>query len=418
LERDDFFLPPVEVNYEQDFRAAGLPWHLEDLDMQSHWTQTGRGKGVRVGVADTGIDENHQEIEGRLVAAKSFVGGRFRGRTVNDRNGHGTHVATTIVGKTVGYAPEAELVVAKVLSDGGSGGSKGIAAGIDWLVAQGCHIINLSLGSSSDNALIRGAVLKASDAGVLVFAATGNEGANRVGFPAAHCVGVGAVNRKFKLAKFSNRGKKVDAVCYGVDVYAGIPGGRYASFSGTSMATPCLAGLAANRLSAELKYAGEIKTDHHHALDRLSPYVVDLGKGGVDSSYGRGFPDLTRAFYESLGRGPQPVPPQQPEPITPITPAPPDEGDRNVSEIPWATIIEIILSLIEDCQNEETAVEALRKRRGLCALKLTLGLRQRGYRRRAIKTAREEAMVELREMSRDDINSLVAMSFGSDLPGE
>ncbi len=289
-------LPPYWRETEPThIKALAPPWHVSDPGLPEHWKHTGGGEGILVGVCDTGIDVNHREIAGRVIGAESFVGG-----SANDGNGHGTHVATTIGGVSVGVAPNCTLACAKVLADNGSGSSELVARGIDWLVSVGAKIINLSLGGQHDDPWTRRAVESAIDAGCLVFAATGNERARRVGFPAQHCVGVGAVDRKFYLADFSNRGKHVDVVGYGVDIFAGLPGDQYASWSGTSMATPFIAGVAANRLGAELKHLGEIRTKNTQDMLRLADYVRDLGSDGVDTSYGRGFPLMETLFYEQL----------------------------------------------------------------------------------------------------------------------
>lgn len=276
--------------------ALAAPYHVADPELPKHWDHTGAGEGILVGVADTGIDLNHRELAGRIAGARTFAG-----KSEFDGNGHGTHVATTIAGETVGVAPRAKIVSAKVLRDNGAGSSEDVARGIDWLVGMGCQVINLSLGGSQDDPYTREAVHRAIAAGVLVFAATGNERASRVGFPAQHCVGVGAVDRKFRLADFSNRGKDVDLVGYGVSILAGVPGNQYAVMSGTSMAAPFIAGLAANRLSAEVKHCGQITTRSTHDLLRLAEYMRDLGEEGQDASYGRGFPIVESVFYEQLG---------------------------------------------------------------------------------------------------------------------
>lgn len=306
-------LPPFFRGATVDKRASSLPYHLADIRMPKHWEHTGAGEGVVVGVADTGIDQDHPEIAGRIIDAQSFIPGEGH----QDGNDHGTHVATTIAGENVGVAPKSRLLIAKVLGNNGSGSNRGVAEGIRWLANAGANIINLSLGGPYDDPETRVAILEAIHMGVLCVAATGNERASHVGYPAVHCIGVGAVDRGLKLAYFSNRGKNVDIVGYGVDVYAGIPGGRYAEFSGTSMATPFFAGVVANRLSAEIKHQGEITTKNTDDLLKLETFVTDLGPGGRDTSFGRGFPDLDRALYKNL----QPlVDPDQPDPSEPSDP--------------------------------------------------------------------------------------------------
>ena len=282
-------LPPFYKGQETfSIKASALPWHITDVKLDSYWPHTCAGAGILVGVADTGIDETHPDIAGRIRWAQAFVRRRGRADRVDDGNGHGTHVATTIAT----MAPNAEFAIAKVLADNGSGSNRGVATGIRALADQGCHIINLSLGGPYDDPDTRDAVDYAKRAGCLVFVATGNENANAVGFPAQHAVGVGAVGRDRKLAWFSNRGKNVDIVGYGVEIIAGVPGGTWQEMSGTSMATPWIAGIAANRLSAELKHRGEVYTNSDARLLELETFVTDLGPAGRDTSYGRGMPDL------------------------------------------------------------------------------------------------------------------------------
>lgn len=314
-------LPPVYRGQEIfDTKAESLPWHITDVKLQDFWPHTDGGKGILVGVADTGIDEDHPAIAGRIDFAKAFLRVR-NGRKPDyyDGNHHGTHVATTIAG----MAPDCRFAIAKVLGDNGAGSNAGVAAGVRELADVGCHVINLSLGGPHDDRETKAAVNYAKDRGCLVIIATGNEAAQAVGFPAQHGIGVGAVDRDRKLAWFSNRGKEVDLVGYGVDILAGIPGGRYQMMSGTSMATPWISGIAANRLSAELKHLGEIRTTSDARLLELETFVTDLGPQGRDTSYGRGMPDLKRCLFEGLEAAPtDPEPPAEPgyvyEPITVI----------------------------------------------------------------------------------------------------
>lgn len=305
-------LPPIFRGQELfNAKSSSLPWHITDVGLQDYWDHTRGGEGIVVGVADTGIDADHPDVFGRIDSAESFVGrNRRRVPDHHDGNGHGTHVATTIAG----MAPNCRLRIAKVLSDNGAGSNIGVANGIRHLVDSDCHIVNLSLGGTYDDPDTREAILYGKSQGVIFAIATGNENANAVGYPAQHGLGIGAVDRGRKLAWFSNRGKHVDLVGYGVDILAGVPGGNYQEMSGTSMATPWVTGILANRLSAELKHLGAVYTNTDDRLREIETFVVDLGPEGMDTSYGRGMPDLERGFRDRLSVDPE-TPPTALEPI-------------------------------------------------------------------------------------------------------
>ena len=223
------------------------------------------GRGVRVAVLDTGFDLEHPDFAGRTVTAQSFV----PGETAQDGHGHGTHCVGTACGPLTppsgpryGVAGEAEVLVGKVLSDAGSGTDAGILAGINWAVVQGCHVVSMSLGADVPQVHppYTAAGRRALDRGSLLVAAAGNNADRPAGQPgfvgppasSPHVLAVAALDQRLDVAPFSarsllaTRGGQVDVAAPGVQVLSTWPmPTRYRSISGTSMATPHVAGLAA-----------------------------------------------------------------------------------------------------------------------------------------------------------------------------
>jgi len=226
-------------------------------------TTTKSGAGIKVAVLDTGFDSTHPDFVGRNITAKSFV----PGAPPQDGHGHGTHCIGTACGpkspsgtRRYGVAYEADIFVGKVLSDEGSGSDAGILAAINWAVANECPVISMSLGAdvARPHPPYNQAGRRALAAGTLIIAAAGNN-ANRpgnkgfVGAPAnsPDIMAVGALDPVLKIARFSarslpGRGGQVDIAGPGVNVYSSWPmPTRYHTISGTSMATPHVAGIAA-----------------------------------------------------------------------------------------------------------------------------------------------------------------------------
>lgn len=228
------------------------------------------------------------------------------------------HIGAKADGQGIeGIASDCGMYHAKVLGDNGSGSSIGIAQGIDWMVAQGCKIINLSLGGGFSQQ-IENACKRASEAGVLVFAALGNDGTRGDGHPgnSKYTIGIAAVDYNKRLANFSSRSSQAIFAGYGVQVLSCITNGRYGRLSGTSMATPDQAGLAALICSYCEKLGKPIK-DNKDYFDRVKPFAEDLGTDGWDRGYGYGFIDIWK-FIEA---NPLPSDPVQPEPpIDPLDP--------------------------------------------------------------------------------------------------
>jgi subtilisin family serine protease len=243
--------------------AAEATWGVRAVGADA----TGQtGKGIRIAILDTGLDLTHPDFAGRTLESRSFVAGQ----PVQDGNGHGTHCAGIAAGPAqpkgqprYGVAGEAELYIGKVLGDDGSGADGGILEGIDWAVEQGCAIVSMSLGSPVEpgqghSAVFEGVARRALAAGTLIVAAAGNESERPgriapVGHP-ANCpsiAAIGAIAEDLSVAPFSDGGLQgdggeVNLAAPGVDILSSWPAPElHQTLSGTSMATPFVAGVAA-----------------------------------------------------------------------------------------------------------------------------------------------------------------------------
>lgn len=224
------------------------------------------GKGVRVAVLDTGFDLGHPDFVGRRVVAQSFV----TGETAQDEHGHGTHCIGTACGPRrpgrlprYGVAYEAEIYVGKVLSNAGGGSDGGILAGIEWAITNNCAVISMSLGArvavgQPFSRVFENVARRALAAGALIVAAAGNESRRpQTILPVVHpancpsILSVGAIDAQQAIAYFSSgglnpQGGQVDIAAPGVNVTSSWPRPKlYNTISGTSMATPHVAGIAA-----------------------------------------------------------------------------------------------------------------------------------------------------------------------------
>lgn len=243
-----------------------------------HCKDTTSGKGVRVGVIDSGIDRNHPDLQ--VTSGLNTVPGEDD--TAFDDNGcyHGTHVAGIIASKgrqpngLMGIAPNAEIVSYRVCPKNlRDSSSFSVAAAIDAAANDECDLINISMSSPNADSMIEYAIEDAADRGVLTIAAAGNAGVNLVHFPARLplVVGISAIGRKGTFpknsaealdvtnilgsdkadffARFSNSGQDINATAPGVAVISTVPGG-YSVMSGTSMSSPMISGIVAKLLSS------------------------------------------------------------------------------------------------------------------------------------------------------------------------
>ncbi len=231
-----------------------ITWGVNRVHAPAAWDAT-EGAGVKVAVIDTGIDLNNSDLQGKVDGGYSAITKTEKPDDYQDDNGHGTHVSGTIAalrdGKgVVGVAPKARLYAVKVLDADGSGNLSDVIDGIVWAAKNGMQVANMSLGAPIDSDAMHRAVRMAKGMGVVIVAAAGNSGA-AVGYPGAYpeTIAVSASDSDDQIAPFSSHGPEVKFIAPGVDVVSDKLGGGLISYSGTSMASPHVAGLAALAVS-------------------------------------------------------------------------------------------------------------------------------------------------------------------------
>lgn len=302
-----------EVPDDPDY---ALQWALPRVDAPAAWDLITGTRAITVAIVDSGLDTAHPEFSGRLVAPWDVIDDDTDPEDTCD---HGTHVAG-ILGATgnngtgiAGMAWNVNLMPVRVLGGTCSGSEADVAAGIDYAVAHGAQVINLSLGANTDSTceerfpVMSRAVQDAYTAGRLVVAAAGNSGAAMLLCPArqVEALAVGATTPGDELAGFSNYGEGLDLVAPGDSIYSTLPGDGYGYKSGTSMATPHVAGLAALVWSL----APDLAREEVRAI--LEVTADDLGAPGWDQYFGFGRINAGNALVPDLimrGQGaPNPV---------------------------------------------------------------------------------------------------------------
>jgi len=286
--------------------AAASDESLFTWGLQATGASVSRFMGTRVPVAilDTGLDLTHPDFRGRAITSRSFIAGE----PVQDRNGHGTHTAGTSTGTAsasihprYGVASKAGIFIGKVLSNGGSGADAGIIAGIEWALANHCRVVSMSLGApvrpgEAPSAVYEALARRCLQQNLLIVAAAGNDSNRAAGIVKpvsrpANCqsiMAVAALDRALRVAGFSNggvnpAGGQVDLAGPGVDVHSSWPmPTRYRRISGTSMATPHVAGAAALMMEANPRAtASEIWALLVRHARRLPLPARDVGAGLV-----------------------------------------------------------------------------------------------------------------------------------------
>lgn len=204
------------------------------------------GKDVKVGIIDTGIDYNHNELKERFGALKGYD---FVSNSDNplDFNGHGTHCSGIVAGKNTGVAPKCELFGLRVLDSDGKGSEVDIIKALEWAVDNHIDVCNMSFGSSHSSLFEKKAIEYALNNGVILCSAAGNSGVKEYSYPASYegVISVAAVDSDNERASFSTMNDKICISAPGVDIVSSVPGNSYSSLSGTSMAAPHVTGVVA-----------------------------------------------------------------------------------------------------------------------------------------------------------------------------
>jgi len=291
--------------------AAGIPndpyfipyqWDKWVMYADQAWDIVGGSMDVKVAVVDNGTDWQHPDLAASFKTGElgyDFIGNDSDPKPDNTgvpESFHGTHVAGIIAAtrdndEGVAGWSLVQLLAVRVLNDSGAGTTDVVASGIRWAADHGARIINMSLTSASSTKSMEEACKYAAQAGVLLVAASGNEGQEAVGFPAAltQCIAVGASSHDSRLASFSNYGAEQEVVAPGATILSSVPGGAYGEADGTSMAAPQVSGVAALVLARNYGLSGsEVRAI-------LDASAIDMGVAGRDIQYGYGLVNAKRA---------------------------------------------------------------------------------------------------------------------------
>ncbi|WP_079509070.1 S8 family peptidase [Mesobacillus jeotgali] len=284
---------PNDLLYQEKYQ-----WNLPVIGTEQGWNITRGKEDIKIAVVDTGVDLNHPELRNRLVAGYNVIDEEAE---PDDDNGHGTHVAGIIASETnnnegvAGMTWFSKIMPVKAMGAKGYGTTFDIAKGIVWAVDHGADVINMSLGNYQPSKVLEEAVQYAFEKDVVLVSAAGNDSSNQPTYPSAYpeVLSVAAVDYNGNRASFSNYGDYIDIAAPGVYIPSTYFNEQYAALSGTSMAAPHVAGLAALIKSAN----PDLKSSQ--IIDIIKKSAIDLGEQGKDTDYGSGLIDVNSALQEA-----------------------------------------------------------------------------------------------------------------------
>jgi subtilisin len=291
----------IEPDYVVTALGPTIPWNIRQINADKVQAANITGTGVRVAVIDTGIDYTHPDLAGVYAGGYNVLTGT--GDPMDD-NGHGTHcsgilAATGSSRGIYGTAPGVRLYGVKVLAANGSGRMSDVIQGIFWAKNNSMQVASMSLGSSGNSQALHDAVDEATAGGILIVAAAGNSGVasgtgDTIGYPAKYdsVLAVAAVNKYHHRAPWSSTGSNLGISAPGVNIQSTIPGAAYATYSGTSMATPHVAGVAA------LVYSAHPNWTNLQVRQQIERTATPLGNSWF---YGAGLVNATAAVNLTAG---------------------------------------------------------------------------------------------------------------------
>ncbi|MFN8532862.1 MAG: S8 family serine peptidase [Dehalococcoidia bacterium] len=312
---------PIEAHVQPNDLRYSDQWALAKVGAPTAWNVVTGTRTITVAVIDSGVDLTHPEFAGRILPGWNFVA---KDGNANDDYGHGTHVAGIIAAAgnnkdgIAGMAWGVTILPLKVLNASGAGYGSDLILAIDYARERGAKIVNISLGSSGASTLLQEALDRANAAGILVIASAGNTGAsgNAAVYPGASpsVLAVGATDSNDKRAGFSTSGSYVDVSAPGVGIISTYRNGGYLTMSGTSMAAPMVAGLAA------LIWSRTPTMTAAQVRQAILDSSLELGTSGVDDEYGAGRIDAATWARRATGLpllDPTPTPTAAPRTPTP-----------------------------------------------------------------------------------------------------
>jgi subtilisin family serine protease len=257
---------------------------LKMINVEEAWKKT-KGKGVKIAVIDTGVDMTHPDL---IHSLRIMINMHNRTTDVSDEYGHGSHVAGLLTGLYTGVAPEADLYIAKVLNDEGQGTMANVSDGIAFAINCGVDVLCMSLGVPFDlPTALKQKLYDAEAKGITVVCAVGNGNKNTLEYPSKYdeIVAVGGVDENYQRARFSNFGKEIDIVAPSVNILSTYKDNNYAKMSGTSMASPLVAGAIALLIADSRSKGIELKPKEIREIisTRLNlDHSYDYGWGVLD----------------------------------------------------------------------------------------------------------------------------------------
>jgi len=291
------YLDPIPTTHRQiQNLAETTPYginHVKALDVPDDFSGN-----RKVCIVDSGYDITHPDLPSGagLITGESFVSGSWN----TDGNSHGTHVAGTVAaigGNGIGVKGvirngQVKLHISRVFPDSGGTSTFNVIAGFNSCVTNGANVINMSLGGGGYTQSFADAIAEAEAAGILTFASSGNSGDGTINYPASypHVISVASITENYTRSSFSTYNSEVDICAPGSSVLSTIPGAGYSSYSGTSMASPHAAGVAA------LVWSHYPDFRHDILRNILQTTARDLGTLGRDDFYGHGLIDAKAAY--------------------------------------------------------------------------------------------------------------------------